>query len=130
MLTNLRNAKKQGNVGIGFAIAWYTANEWTVCVPLNDSQDYDLIVEKDGDVRRIQVKTCRMKLPSGMYQVALKSMNKEQVKLFDANLVEDIFILTNDGCAYLIPSNVVSSRHSINVPGKYASFCITPRLTH
>ena len=37
------NSKRQGNIGIGAAIAWFTVHGYTVSIPLTDSQDYDLI---------------------------------------------------------------------------------------
>jgi HJR/Mrr/RecB family endonuclease len=51
------NTKKQGDVGLGQAIAWFTRNSYTVSLPLTDSQDYDLIVDKDNVLYRVQVKT-------------------------------------------------------------------------
>ena len=40
-----KNTKQQGNVGLGVAIGHFTLNGYIVSVPLNDSQDYDLIVD-------------------------------------------------------------------------------------
>ncbi len=39
--------KQKGNTGLGIAIAYYTSNGYTVSIPLNDTQDYDLIVDKN-----------------------------------------------------------------------------------
>ena len=39
--------KEKGNTGLGIAIAYYSANGYTVSIPLNDTQDYDFIVDKD-----------------------------------------------------------------------------------
>ena len=39
--------KEKGNTGLGIAIAYYTSNGYTVSIPLNDTQDYDLIVDKN-----------------------------------------------------------------------------------
>jgi hypothetical protein len=38
----------KGRAGISMAIAYFGANGYTVSIPLNDTQWYDLIVEKDG----------------------------------------------------------------------------------
>ena len=40
--------KQKGNCGLGMAIAYFSTNGYTVSIPLNDTQDYDLIVEKNG----------------------------------------------------------------------------------
>lgn len=38
--------KNIGNSSLGIAIAYFTNKNYTVSIPLNDTQDYDLIVEK------------------------------------------------------------------------------------
>lgn len=38
--------KEKGNTGLGFAIAYFTSNGYTVSASLNDTQDYDPIIEK------------------------------------------------------------------------------------
>ena len=38
--------KEKGNTSLGVAIAYYSSNGYTVSIPLNDTQDYDLIVDK------------------------------------------------------------------------------------
>lgn len=39
--------KEKGNSGLGIAIAYFTTHGYTVSIPLNDTQDYDLVVEKE-----------------------------------------------------------------------------------
>lgn len=65
--------KEKGNTGLGFAIAYFTSNGYTVSVPLNDTQDYDLIIEKDNILETVQVKSTGCKTKYNVYQVALKS---------------------------------------------------------
>ena len=38
--------KEKGNTGLGMAIAYFVANGYVVSIPLNDTQDYDLVIEK------------------------------------------------------------------------------------
>ncbi len=54
--------KEKGNTGLGIAIA-YCANGYTVSIPLNDTQDYDLIVDKNNILKKVQVKatSCKTK---------------------------------------------------------------------
>lgn len=42
------NSKKQGDVGLGTDISFFTQRGWTVSIPLTDSQDYDLVVDEGG----------------------------------------------------------------------------------
>lgn len=135
MLTGFTGHKRQGNVGVGVAISHFVKKDWTVCIPLTDSQGYDLIVEKGGMLRRIQIKTSRAVAPSGDYVVALKSSHTKKYARLDPNSYDALFVLTNDGREYLIPIDQMENRSSINVPGKYARFEVTEnrpleQLTH
>lgn len=42
----LETNKAKGNAGLSLAIAYFGTNGYTVSTPLNDTQWYDLIVEK------------------------------------------------------------------------------------
>ena len=49
--------KEKGNSALGIAIAYFSTNGYIVSIPLNDTQDYDLIVDKNNKVEKIQVKS-------------------------------------------------------------------------
>ena len=68
------NSQSQGNVGMGQAIAYYTQKGYTVSIPLNDCQEYDLVVEYPDGLKKVQVKTTKHKAPSGNYIVNLRTM--------------------------------------------------------
>ena len=70
-----RNSQSQGNVGMGQAIAYYTQTGYTVSIPLNDCQEYDLVIEYPDGLKKVQVKTTRQKAPSGNYIVSLRTMS-------------------------------------------------------
>jgi hypothetical protein len=111
------NSKKKGDIGLGAAIAYFTENGYTVCIPLTDSQDYDLVVDIDG-LKKIQIKTTYYKRKD-RYEVSLsvKGGNKSSntIKKFDWTLVDFIFILTSDGTKYLIPSDNTIPKHSFSL---------------
>lgn len=50
------NNKNKGRAGIALAIAYYGANGYTVSLPLNDTQDYDIVIEKDNNFETVQCK--------------------------------------------------------------------------
>lgn len=66
------NTKMQGNIGLGTAIAYFTRNHYTISVPLNDSQDYDLIVDDGVKLYKVQIKTTRVRTKRNRYQVNLR----------------------------------------------------------
>ena len=70
---NFFTNKEKGNTALGMAIAYFSSQGYTVSIPLNDTQDYDLIVEKDKKLQTVQVKSSGYKTKYGSYQVALKS---------------------------------------------------------
>jgi PD-(D/E)XK endonuclease len=123
---NQDNSKKQGDVGVGQAIAWFTRNSYTVSIPLTDSQDYDLIVDKDNKLYRVQVKTASYKNEYGIYEVSLtvKGGNRSgtgRIKSLDKSKVDLLFILTSDNEVYVIPSDVVGV-NSINLGKKVQGY--------
>ena len=48
--------KDKGRAGMALGIAYFGANGYTVNVPLNDTQWYDFVVEKDGIFQTVQCK--------------------------------------------------------------------------
>ena len=81
MLKEHKNPKVKGTVGLGHAISYFTRIGTVVALPLNDSQPYDLIVEIDGELKKVQVKT------STSDSIALRTMGGNQsyhtAKLFE-----------------------------------------------
>ena len=65
--------KQRGNCGLGIAIGYFSTNGYTVSIPLNDTQDYDLLIDKNNQIKSVQVKYTTFKTKYGNYQVALKS---------------------------------------------------------
>ena len=77
--------KNIGNSSLAIAISYFVCNGYTVSIPLNDTQDYDLVVEKDSKLYRVQVKGTTFKTKFGVYQVALKvvvEQKENSIKLY------------------------------------------------
>ena len=103
----------QGNVGLGRAIAYYTANCIPVLLPLNDTQKYDLVVDKDGQLLRVSVKTTQgMNKNNTYYVVQLKNCGgasgKSTIRHFDNTTCDVVFIVTVEGTMYEIPSSLIN----------------------
>lgn len=81
----------QGNIGLGKAIEYFTSHSIPVCIPLNDTQKYDLVVDIDGNLSRVSVKTTRYKDAKSSYRVELKnsggSSGKGKIRKFDPPFV-------------------------------------------
>ena len=121
------NNKNIGNSSLGLAIAFFSSHGYVVSIPLNDTQDYDLIVEKHNKLYRVQVKGTTFKTKYGVYQVALKSCGGTKGKLYktvkDTN-VELLFVVTDSLNYYLIPINKVKNRYTLNLGKEYQQYLL------
>lgn len=127
-LSEQPNTKKQGDVGLGAAIGWFTLHGYTVCIPLTDSQDYDLVVD-NGALKRVQVKTTCRRSKYGIFEVELRTKGGNKsgttTKLFDGTKVDLLFVLTDDGAMYLIPTDTLGLRRQISLGKEYEALRLT-----
>lgn len=131
MNLNQKNTKKQGDVGLGIAVGYFASQGITVSLPLTDSQDYDLVVDVEGELKRVQVKTSRHSPKNnGKYQVGLRTLGGNRswsgvCKKFDPTKVDLLFVLTADDKKYLIPSDCIKAKSAIMVGGEaYKEFIV------
>lgn len=99
------SSKRQGLIGVGAAIAFFTSQGHLVSMPLNDSQDYDMIVDDGLKLLKVQVKTTRYK-PEGRYSVCLKSSGGTKGETYGTvgtGACDMLFIHAEDGSSYLFP---------------------------
>ena len=118
---NYKNSKKKGDAGVGVAIAYYTKLGNTVSIPITDSQDYDLIIENDKGLQKVQVKTTK----SGNVGLRVLGGNAGTVQKFGTDVIYDIlFAVCDDGTAYEIPKEIFAeNRNSIKVnSAQYETF--------
>jgi len=105
--------KEKGNTGLGIAIAYYTFNGYIVSIPLNDTQDYDLIVDKENILKKVQVKSTSCKTKYGNYQVALKSCGGTRGKTYKSIIetnIDEVFILLENLDIYIIPIKDIKNK--------------------
>ena len=109
------------------AIAYFSTNGYVVSIPLNDTQDYDLIIEKDGKLKTVQVKSTGCKTKNGVYQVSLKSCGGTKGKTYKTVIdtkVDLLFVLNEEAEMYLIPIDKLSNKTSLNLCEKYQEYLI------
>ncbi len=124
---NFLSNKEKGNSGLGMAIAYFSSNGYVVSIPLNDTQDYDILVDKGGFISKVQVKATGCKTKNNIYQVALKSCGgtkgKEYKTLVNTN-IDYVFILNADLKMYLIPKNEIKNKSTINLGKKMDKYIV------
>jgi len=126
------NTKEKGNIALGRAIAWFTGNGYIVSIPLNDSQSYDLVIERINTktLGKVEVKYTSLKSECGVYKVDLRvnggNKSRNTVKLFDVDSVDFIFVVTGDFEEYLIPTAILTGkeRATINLGLLYKKFLV------
>lgn len=94
--------KEKGRAGLSMAIAYYGSNGYTVNLPINDTQWYDLVIEKDGVFQTVQCKATGSKDNS----ISLRSFGGTAGTQYDnvlAHPVDILFCLTQNGTMYHIP---------------------------
>ncbi len=112
--------KDYGNIGEARAISFYTENGYKVSKPLFENCPYDLIVDLDGELFRVQVKTSRCKVPSGKYEVNFRTFGGNRsgiskIKNIDPKLVDIVFILLEDGRTFQFPVKDLEGRSRIHL---------------
>jgi hypothetical protein len=125
------NPRLQGEIGLGAAIAWFTANGYCVAIPLADNQPYDLVVGGPDGLQRVQVKTTTRRQPRyGSYVVQLETAGGNQSfhtrKPFDNRAVDLVFILVDDGSQWLLPAQAITARRTLNLCARYAPYRVVP----
>lgn len=109
--------KEKGNCGLAFAIMYYVSKGYTVSIPLNDTQDYDLVVDREGRLTKVQVKATSQRSPYG-YTVArvastggTKGIKYKTVKDTD---IDYLFVLTELEEMYEVPITDINTDNTIN----------------
>ena len=94
--------KDKGRAGMALGIAYFGANGYTINVPLNDTQWYDFVIEKDGRFQTVQCKATG----SQDNNVYLKSSGGTNGGVYDSVLnhpLDILFCLDKEKNMYVIP---------------------------
>jgi hypothetical protein len=120
------NPREQGLIGLTDAIAWFGANGYDVLLPLIDSQPYDLVVDGPDGLQKVQVKTTTCRSPYGVFVVRLCTSGGNQSfhtrKPFDPSLSDLLYVLTDDGTRYVIPTATITTANALNLGDRVASY--------
>lgn len=94
--------KDKGRAGMSMGIAYFGANGYTVSIPLNDTQWYDFIAEKDGHFYTVQCKATG----SVNNAISLRSTGGTKGSEYDSVLNHDVdllFCLDKEQNMFVIP---------------------------
>ena len=125
---NFSSNKEKGNSGLGMAIAYFSTNGYVVSIPLNDTQDYDLVVEKEKMLKKVQVKSTGCIGKGEHYQVSLKSCGGTKgltYKTIINTSIDLLFILTEKKEMYLIPKGEIGNVSTLSLCDKYEKYKVS-----
>lgn len=116
----------QGDIGVATAILHFQRihPDAVVSVPTTEHSKYDLVVDYDGKMQRVQVKTSTARPTNDKYEVQLRTnganyTTKSNVTKISSELVDLVFILTGDGHAYVIPAEMLDGRTTVRMSGMW-----------
>ena len=122
----IKNSKDKGRAGLSLAIAYFGCNGYTISVPLNDTQDYDLIVDKDNTLSRISVKYTGRTF-NGIFEVSLRSMGgsgKQYYGTFLESSADILFVATEDNTLYLIPKEKIAAKANFRLNETWKEYIV------
>jgi hypothetical protein len=126
-----RNPRDQGLIGLTDALAWFGAQGWDICIPIIDNQPYDLVVDDGTGLKKVQVKTTTYRAPSGSFSVSLSTNGGNQSfhskRDFDPTACDLLYVLADDHSRYLIPTEVITARTSLNLGPRMVAYRVESR---
>jgi hypothetical protein len=129
-MTSIRrvNPRKQGEIGLGAAIAWFTADGYSVSIPLADNQPYDLVVDDGQRLSRVEIKTATHINRQGHFAVDLRTnggnRSRSTSKAFDVTAADLLFVLTDEQRIYLIPTAELRPRAGLVLGAQYDRYVV------
>ena len=127
-----RDLKLLRRAACAHATAWFMERGYTVCVPVEPAP-YDLVVDSDEGLVRVQVKSTVSKERTDRWVVRISRMayergtkpgaNGARVKcLYASGEIDYFFVVTPVGDYYLIPLSATTGLASLTLDSKYGAF--------
>ena len=119
----------QGDLALLAAAHQLAKHGYTICIPLTDNQPYDLVIEKNKQLQRVQVKsTSRHDKgdPSRPFVVELrrKRHNSKTTKthLYDIDAADLLVVVTSHEEYYLIPNGRITATSQLHLNKKFEKY--------
>jgi hypothetical protein len=124
------SSKEKGDITVGQAIAYYTRNQIEVLLPLGDRKPYDLVIDREGKLLRVQCKyTSHLHKNEISYIVSLRTTGGNQsfhtVKFYEEGDFDLYFISTEAGTMYEIPFDAITNKNSLNLGKRVEKYIVS-----
>lgn len=111
--------KEKGDLAAANAIQYFITNGYEVCLPIGDKRPYDMVVEYDGDLWRVQVKYAGWYSGDKKHKAALRTMGGNQsfhtAKKYLGTDFDLLFVYVANGRKFLIPWKDLPNRNSLTI---------------
>lgn len=119
--------KERANIGLGKAISYFLDMGYNVSIPITDTQRYDLVVEFEGSLARVECKTTDYKSEYGIPVVSVKTCggnrSGQTIKKISEDEADLLFAydIGSDSC-WVIPVSVIHGMTSLSLGKKYEDY--------
>jgi hypothetical protein len=128
IFANCRTNKDQGNIGLSKAIYELQILGYRISIPFTENQNYDLIVDKNDILYRVQVRTTKQKSPYGIFKVGLRTLGGNQsfntIKKRKKGDYDLLYVLTDNNISYLIPDNDFDCENNLSLNENMSKYII------
>ncbi|HXY17863.1 MAG TPA: group I intron-associated PD-(D/E)XK endonuclease [Candidatus Nitrosopolaris sp.] len=111
--------KEKGDIALAYAIQHYLLSGYEVCLPVGDKRDYDLVIERDNVLERVQVKYAGFYPAKNKCLVGLRITGGNQsyhyAKKYTDTAFDYLFVYTARGRSYSLPWSEVKARSELSI---------------
>lgn len=97
------------------AINYFTCQGYTVSIPMNDTQWYDLIIEKDGKFETVQCKATQTENDLISFRSTGGTNGSVYDNLLNHSELDYLFCVNKDFNMWLIPVKDIATKNSIRL---------------
>ena len=116
--------KDKGRTGLALAIGYFGSHGYTVSIPLNDTQDYDLLVDDGNQILKISVKATAQIASSGASIVSLRNTGGTKGTVYGREVdknIDFVFVVNNKSEMWLLPKMILTT-NSMSLGEKYNQY--------
>ena len=109
------NRKQIGRIGLSMAINYFTIHGYTVSIPMNDTQWYDIVIEKDGKFETVQCKATQTQDDRIDFRSTGGTKGKVYYNLLNHSELDYLFCVNKDLNMWLIPIKDITATKQISL---------------
>lgn len=109
------NRKQIGRIGLSMAINYFTLQGYTVSLPMNDTQWYDIVIEKDGKFETVQCKATQTKEDKIDFRSTGGTKGEVYDNLLNHSELDYLFCVNKDLNMWLIPIKDITTTKQITL---------------